>query len=75
MAGTSVHSTQVRNRTLAAALEQLHHEDGTLAAALEQLHHGDLVCVLQTLEREQQTRLRDLAPENESSPNVSAWPH
>jgi hypothetical protein len=43
MAGTSVRSTQVRNRTLVAALEQLHHEDGTLAAALEQLHHVDIV--------------------------------
>jgi len=40
-----VRSTQVRDRTLAAALEQLHHEDGTLAAALEQLHHGDMVCL------------------------------
>ena len=43
MAGTSVRSTQVRDRTLAAALEQLHHGDRTPAAALEQLHHETLL--------------------------------
>jgi hypothetical protein len=45
MAGTSVRSTEVRDRTLAAALEQLHHGDRTPAAALEQLHHGMLLLV------------------------------
>jgi len=37
-----VRSTEVRDRTLAAALEQLQHGDRTPAAALEQLQHGTL---------------------------------